>query len=192
MSIPFNMSGKSGEQQYLAFLSYVYSEGKDILNDRTGEICRTAAGGTLYYDCRHGGLPMVTTRKCYYRKAINEMCGYFQGFNNAADFRRLGTDTWDANANKTPAWLNNPNRKGTDDLGHVYGYVARNWPTLYGTKVDFIKSVLDKISRHDDDRGLTITFWNPGVFSHAALRPCLRQHTFTIIDGMLHLTSEQR
>jgi len=192
MSIPFNMSPKSGEHQYLAFLEYVYNEGKDIVNDRTGEICRTATGGTLHYDCRRNGFPMVTTRKAYYRKAINEMCGYFQGFNNAAQFRQLGTDTWDANGNGTPAWLANRHRKGTDDLGHVYGYVARNWPTFDGQVMDLVKDVLAKVMKHEDDRGLTITFWNPGVFSRAALRPCLRQHTFTIIDGMLHLTSEQR
>ncbi|MFT5760306.1 MAG: thymidylate synthase, partial [Alteromonadaceae bacterium] len=40
---------------------------------------------------------------------------------NAADFRALGTKTWDANANENQAWLDNPNRKGPDDMGLIYG-----------------------------------------------------------------------
>src|SRR5690606_39317396 len=54
-----------------------------------------------------------------------ELLGYIRGYDNAADFRALGTPTWDANANQNEAWLANPHRKGTDDMGRVYGVQGR-------------------------------------------------------------------
>lgn len=61
--------------------------------------------------------PLITTRKSYWKAAIAEFLGYIRGYDNAADFRALGTKTWDANANENAAWLANPHRRGVDDMG---------------------------------------------------------------------------
>ena len=50
--------------------------------------------------------PLITTRKSYWKAAIAELIGYIRGYDNAADFRSLGTKTWDANANENVSWLN--------------------------------------------------------------------------------------
>jgi thymidylate synthase len=47
----------------------------------------------------------------------------------------LGTKTWDANANLNEAWLNNPFRKGNDDMGRVYGVQGRAWRHQMGIKL---------------------------------------------------------
>ena len=45
-------------------------------------------------------------------------------------FRELGSNVWDANANENAQWLANPNRKGEDDLGDIYGVQWRKWPAF--------------------------------------------------------------
>lgn len=92
------------------------------------------------------------------------MLGYIRGYDNAADFRQLGTKTWDANANLNQAWLNNPYRKGEDDMGRVYGVQGRAWAKPDGGHIDQLKKIVDDLSRGVDDRGEILNFYNPGEF----------------------------
>lgn len=55
------------------------------------------------------------------------MLGYLRGYDNAAQFRAIGCNTWNANANENSTWLANPYRKGEDDMGRVYGVQGRRW-----------------------------------------------------------------
>ena len=59
---------------------------------------------------------------------MTDYLGFLRASDSAADFRALGCRVWDQNANETPAWLANPYRRGTDDLGPVYGVQWRRWP----------------------------------------------------------------
>lgn len=65
----------------------------------------------------------------------------------------LGTKTWDANANENQAWLNNPVRKGTDDMGRVYGVQGRRWRKPNGETVDQLRKIVNNLSKGIDDRG---------------------------------------
>ena len=64
---------------------------------------------------------MLPLEKVFWRSAIAELIGYIRGYDSAADFRKLGAKTWDANANENTDWLNNPYRKGIDDCDLIYG-----------------------------------------------------------------------
>jgi thymidylate synthase len=190
MILPKNLP--SAEVQYLDLLRTTMEHGHDIRNDRTGMVCRTVTVAVMYNNVGGGEFTLTTTRKSYWRKAIRELCGYFRGFNSAAQFRDLGTDSWDINANETRAWLDNPHRKGTDDIGLVYGGVAKRWPTHDGHTMDLFKKVYTNLKAGVDDRGEIVTFWNPGLFELGALRPCMYSHTFTLLGDTLHMTSTQR
>lgn len=181
-------------QAYLDLGQKIINEGKWVINPRTGVRCLTIINHSLDYNVGAGEFPLATTRKVPYKSAIAELIGYIRGYDNAAQFRALGTKTWDANANENKAWLANPNRKGTDDMGKVYGAVARNWPDsdYANPSIDLIQKVYNNLKNGIDDRGETITFWNPGEFNLGCLRPCLYEHQFSILDGVLHLTSTQR
>lgn len=109
-------------KQYLNLSLDLINNGKWITNERTQKRCLTNINYDLEYDCSDGFLPLVTTRKSFYKAAFMEMTGYLQGLSNSEDFRNLGSPTWDANANKTVAWLNNPNRKGENDMGRAYRF----------------------------------------------------------------------
>jgi len=179
-------------KQYLELCQRIVDEGIWVENKRTGTRCLTVINAELEYDVANNKFPMITTRKSYYKAAIAELLGYLRGYSSAAQFREIGCMTWDANANENQAWLNNPNRKGEDDMGRVYGVQARDWQRPDGTPLDQLKKVIDNLKNGVDDRGEIITFYNPGEFDLGCLRPCMHTHTFSLLGDTLYLTSYQR
>lgn len=179
-------------KQYLALCQRLIDQGEWIENKRTGKRCLTVINANMTYDVGQNQFPMVTTRKTFWKSAIAELIGYLRGYDSAADFRQLGTKTWDANANLNEVWLNNPYRTGDDDMGRVYGVQGRRWSKPDGGHIDQLKKLIDNLSQGIDDRGEILTFYNPGEFHMGCLRPCMHTHTFSLLNDTLHLTSYQR
>ena len=179
-------------KQYLELCQRIVDTGTWVENERTGKRCLTVINADLEYDVANNQFPLITTRKSFYKSAIAEFIGYIRGYDNAADFRKLGTKTWDANANLNHVWLNSPFRKGEDDMGRVYGVQGRSWATPDGKHIDQLKKIVDDLTRGIDDRGEILTFYNPGEFHMGCLRPCMHTHNFSVLGDTLHLTSFQR
>jgi thymidylate synthase len=179
-------------KQYLDLCRRIIDEGHWVENERTGKRCLTLINVDLTYNVADNEFPLVTTRKSYWKAAIAEFLGYIRGYDNAADFRKLGTKTWDANANENAAWLNNPYRKGEDDMGRVYGVQGRGWQKPDGGSVDQLRKIVDDLTKGIDDRGEILSFYNPGEFHMGCLRPCMHTHTFSLLGDTLYLTSYQR
>ena len=179
-------------KQYLALCHRIINEGTWIQNQRTGKKCLTIVDADLTYDVANNKFPLVTTRKSFWKAAIAEFLGYLRGYDNAADFRALGARTWDANANDNETWLNNPVRKGKDDMGRVYGVQGRSWQKPDKSNLDQLQKIVDNLAKGLDDRGEILTFYNPGEFDLGCLRPCMHTHTFSLLGDTLFLTSYQR
>jgi thymidylate synthase len=179
-------------QQYLDLCHRIVNEGTWINNKRTGKKCLTVINADFEYSVGANRFPLITTRKSYWKAAIAELLGYLRGYDSAADFRKLGTKSWDLNANKNPEWLANPHRKGEDDMGRVYGVQGRSWAKPNGGSIDQLKKIIRNLSLGVDDRGEILTFYNPGEFELGCLRPCMHTHTFSLIGNTLNLTSYQR
>ncbi|WP_299018902.1 thymidylate synthase [uncultured Photobacterium sp.] len=179
-------------KQYLDLCQRIVDDGVWIENKRTGKRCLTVINADLTYDVANNKFPLITTRKSFWKAAIAELLGYIRGYDNAADFRALGTKTWDMNANDNEAWLNNPHRKGEDDMGRVYGVQGRSWQKPDGSTLDQLRKIVDNLTKGVDDRGEILTFYNPGEFNMGCLRPCMHTHTFSLLGDTLYLTSYQR
>ena len=179
-------------KQYLDLCRRIVEEGDWVENKRTGKRCLTVINAELNYDVAGNKFPLITTRKSFWKAAIAELLGYLKGYDNAADFRAIGCNTWNANANENEAWLNNPHRKGEDDMGRVYGVQGRAWAKPDGGFVDQLKKLVDDLSNGIDDRGEILSFYNPGEFHMGCLRPCMHTHNFSLLGDTLHLTSYQR
>lgn len=177
---------------YLQLCRRVLDEGEWILNERTGKRCLTVINADMEYDMSAHKLPVLTTKQLFWKPAIAEMLGYLRGYNSAAQFRALGTNTWNENANKNAAWLANPWRKGEDDMGRAYGVQGRGWMSPEGKPIDQMKKIVTNLSKGIDDRREILTFWNPGEMDRMCLAPCMHTHTFSIMNGTLYLTSSQR
>lgn len=179
-------------KQYLDLCNRILKEGKWVTNERTGKRCLTVINADFAYDVKNNQFPLVTVRKAFYKSAIAELLGYLRGYSSAAEFRALGTKTWDANANENASWLANHYRKGVDDMGRVYGVQGRAWRNPNGQEIDQLAKVVKNLTDGKDDRGEIITFWNPGEFDRGCLRPCMHSHQFSVLDGELYLNSTQR
>lgn len=178
-------------QSYLDLGKEIIKNGVMVHNDRTNTGCLTIPRWDFTFDVGKGPVPILTTRGINWKAAIAELIGYWRGYTSAADFRKLGTKTWDANANLNEAWLNNPHRKGDDDMGLVYGAMGREWPGPDGP-IDQLRKVYEDLKAGKDDRGEIISYWNPGMFSRGCLRPCMYEHQFQLIGDTLYLDSTQR
>ena len=179
-------------QQYIDLCRRVIDTGVWVKNSRTGKRCLTVINADLEYDVSKGFLPVLTTKKLSWKSAIAEMLGYLRGYTSAADFRKIGCNTWNANANENASWLANPFRKGTDDMGRCYGAQGRDWRNPEGKPIDQLLHVYEDLRRGIDNRCEIVTFMNPGERDRACLNACMHTHTFSILKDRLYLTSYQR
>lgn len=113
-------------KQYLDLVRTILDTGS-WQDNRTGIRTISMPGAMLRFDLQEG-FPAVTTKKLAFKSAIGELVGFLRATRSAAEFRALGCKVWDANANQNQAWLDNPYRRGEDDLGDVYGVQWRQWP----------------------------------------------------------------
>lgn len=131
--------------------------------------------------------PLLTTKKVYWKSAFAEMLGFILGFDSAEQFRALGCNVWNQNANENKEWLANPNRKGIDDLGSIYGVQWRKWINIDGDVFDQLSKVVDDLSKGIDNRREIVTAWNPGELSQMALPPCHMTMIFSLVKGATEL-----
>lgn len=120
-------------KQYQELLSRTLQDGVRCEN-RTGIDTIRTDGDMMRFNLNEG-FPAVTTKKLAFKSVIGELCAFLRSSRSAADFRALGCKVWDQNANENKDWLNNPFRKGTDDLGPVYGVQWRKWPAYKVTPI---------------------------------------------------------
>lgn len=190
-------------EQYTRLAHRIMDNGKWFEVGRNGAKALTVISDRFEYDCRDRKIELPSTAWTNFPWAVAELLGYIRGYRSAADFRKLGTKTWDANANKNESWLNNNAREGEDDMGIVYGAVGNHWPKMsqhargcnleyHGEEIDLLDKIYNNLKNGIDDRGETWTFWNPGVFEFGCLRPCLHTHQFSLLDGELYIDSTQR
>ena len=173
------------EQQYIDLCNRIVFEGAPIENERTGKVCYTVINADFVI--KPDDVPLLTIKKSFPISAFAELLGYLRGYTNAKDFASIGSNTWFANANETKSWLDNPNRKGENDMGKVYGAIGRDFGGI-----DLLRKVYDNLNQGVDDRGEILTFWKPDEFDKGCLRPCMHTHHFSLIGDTLHLTSYQR
>ncbi len=177
----------SVDKQYNSLGKSLLEEGVWVTNERTGKRCLTGETVILTYDLRTEPFSIITSRQAPFKLGVAEVIGYWQGKTSAADFRKLGTKSWDANTNLNKAWLENPNRKGEDDMGKVYGYFGHNFGG-----VNQFEKVYNNLRKGIDDRGEIITYWKPDQFDEGCLRPCLHSTQFNLLRDELHMTATQR
>jgi len=171
------------EEQYLSALKEVRDKGKWVYNERTQTECLTLPKYLFEIDLKESTAPLLSTRPSYPVGAIAEILGYLRRYEWSTQFSNIGSKLWDKNANETEAWLRNPHRKGDFHLGKIYGGCL---------EPEYIYSILDKLHKGADDRGLKLDWWQPEKFDKGCLRPCLSDHQFTILGNEVSLVSNQR
>jgi thymidylate synthase len=126
------------------------------------------------------GFPLVTTKKLHVKSIIYELLWFLRGETNVRYLRDHGVTIWNE-------WA------GPDgDLGPIYGYQWRSWPTADGRHIDQISELIDRIRTEPDSRRLIVSAWNVGELPRMALPPCHVLFQFYVTQGRLSCQLYQR
>ncbi|MER6941911.1 thymidylate synthase [Nocardioides sp. NPDC127514] len=165
-------------QSYLDLLTRILDEGVEK-SDRTGTGTISVFGHQTRYDLSEG-FPLLTTKKVHTRSVFGELLWFLRGDTNVRWLQERGITIWDEWADEN------------GDLGPVYGYQWRSWPTPDGRHVDQIAKIIDQIRTDPDSRRHVISAWNPADIDDMALPPCHTLCQFYVADGKLSLQLYQR
>ncbi len=114
------------------------------------------------------------------KSIIHELLWFLQGDTNIKYLTDNGVTIWNE-------WAD-----AQGNLGPVYGYQWRSWPTPEGGHVDQITNLINQIKNNPDSRRLIVSAWNVGVIEKMALPPCHLLFQFYVADGKLSCQLYQR
>ena len=87
------MSESHPEQQYLDLMRRIWSEGDERM-DRTGVGTRSVFGAMLRFDLADGAMPLVTTKRVYWKTATRELLWFLTGNTNIRPLVLQGVKIW--------------------------------------------------------------------------------------------------
>ena len=126
------------------------------------------------------GFPLLTTKKLHTKSIIHELLWFLKGDTNIKYLKDNGVRIWDE-------WAD-----ADGNLGPVYGYQWRNWPTPDGKHIDQISQVIDMIKNNPDSRRLIVSAWNVADINNMKLPPCHAFFQFYVANGKLSCQLYQR
>jgi thymidylate synthase len=165
-------------RQYLDLLGHVLEKGSPK-SDRTGTGTLSVFGYQMRFNLEDG-FPLLTTKKLHTRSIIHELLWFLKGETNVKYLRDNKVTIWDEWANEN------------GDLGPVYGYQWRSWPTSDGRHIDQISKTIEMIKTKPNSRRLIISAWNVGDIEKMVLPPCHTFFQFYVLDGKLSCQLYQR
>ena len=165
-------------KQYLDLMRHVRDHGTRK-EDRTGTGTVSVFGYQMRFNLADG-FPLVTTKKCHLRSIIHELLSFLKGDTNLRYLRDNKVTIWDEWADEN------------GDLGPVYGYQWRSWPTAAGDSIDQISQVIEQLKNNPDSRRIIVSAWNVADIENMALPPCHAFFQFYVADGKLSCQLYQR
>jgi thymidylate synthase len=176
---------------YLDLMQHVVDNGTRK-GDRTGTGTLSVFGYQMRFDLSEG-FPLVTTKKVHLKSIIHELLWFLKGETNTGYLTENGVSIWNG-------WA-----REDGDLGPVYGYQWRNWPTPDGRHIDQISELIEQIRSKPDSRRLIVSAWNVSDLpdesitpqanvenGKMALAPCHAFFQFYVADGRLSCQLYQR
>jgi thymidylate synthase len=151
---------------YLDLLDHVLTHGTRK-QDRTGTGTLSVFGYQMRFDLARG-FPLLTTKRVHTRSVIAELLWFISGSTNVKWLHSQGVTIWDE-------WAD-----ADGELGPIYGYQWRSWPTPDGGHVDQLRAVIEAIKANPDSRRHLVSAWNVSALEEMALPPCHTMFQFYV------------
>lgn len=206
-------------RQYLDLLSHIMETGIDK-SDRTGVGTRSVFGYQMRFDLAEG-FPLLTTKKVPFRLIAEELLWFVRGdtelrtlalkdvhiwdewpykaylIRSGSPVPKTGSDEWNTGIKEFVERIKTDEAFAADygNLGPVYGYQWRHWPTPDGKEIDQLKDVVEQIKTNPNSRRLIVSAWNPAdieEMAKAGLPPCHCLFQFYVANGKLSCQLYQR
>ncbi|MFM7301646.1 MAG: thymidylate synthase [Crocinitomicaceae bacterium] len=165
-------------KQYHDLLQHILDNGVKK-EDRTGTGTLSVFGYQMRFNLEDG-FPVLTTKKLHLRSIIHELLWFLKGETNINYLKENNVSIWDE-------WADSEG-----NLGPVYGYQWRSWPTADGRHIDQIKQVVHQLKNNPDSRRIIVSAWNVGEIENMKLPPCHAFFQFYVADGKLSCQLYQR
>ena len=208
--------GDHFEQQYLDLMRHIWTHGDERV-DRTGVGTRALFGSTMRFDLSEGAVPLLTTKRVFWKTAAREMLWFLTGDTNIRELVKQKVHIW-------TDWPLDKYRKETGetidrdsfeqriieddafaakwgDLGPVYGKQWVDWPTfryrkdgLYekGPGINQVAGVVESLRNNPGSRRHIIEGWNVAELDRMALPPCHKTYQFHVAGKHLNCLLYQR
>jgi thymidylate synthase len=163
---------------YLDLLDHVLTRGVEK-SDRTGTGTLSTFGYQMRFDLGQG-FPLLTTKKLHTRSIMAELLWFIQGSTNIKWLHEQGVTIWDE-------WAD-----ADGELGPIYGYQWRSWPSPNGGHIDQLAGVINSIKAVPDSRRHIVSAWNVADLAEMALPPCHAMFQFYVAQGRLSCQLYQR
>ncbi|MEM9311984.1 MAG: thymidylate synthase, partial [Pseudomonadota bacterium] len=216
-TIPSQLQGSGHyEHQYLDLMRRIWETGSER-QDRTGVGTRSIFGAQLRFDLAGEAMPLLTTKRVYWKTATREMLWFLTGDTNIRPLVLQGVKIW----NEWPhaAYVKATGEEITlddfiariaedeafakrwGDLGPVYGKQWVDWPTyryrpdgLYekGEGVNQVAEVVERLKTNPGSRRHIIEGWNVAQLDQMALPPCHKTYQFHVAGDRLNCLLYQR
>ena len=192
------------ESQYLDLMRRIWEHG-DERADRTGVGTRSVFGATLRFDLADGRMPLLTTKRVYWKTATREFLWFLTGDTNIRALCAQGVEIW-------TDWPLDRYRKATGsdisradfsrrivedaafagewgDLGPVYGKQWVDWATYQpagegmfrrGPGINQVAQVVESLRANPGSRRHIVEGWNVAELDAMALPPCHKTYQFHV------------
>jgi thymidylate synthase len=199
---------RHAEHQYLDLMAQIMEHGDERI-DRTGVGTRSVFGACVRFNLRDGSVPILTTKRVYWKLAVKEMLWFLTGGTNIAPLLRENVRIWSdwplASYQKATGEeisqeafeariLADPDFAAKwGELGPVYGKQWRAWVGPDGKSSDQIATVIDQLKNSPASRRILFHAWNPAEIASMALPPCHMVYQYHVTsDGHLNSLLYQR
>jgi dihydrofolate reductase/thymidylate synthase len=187
------------EYQYLDLVREIMDHGV-ARGDRTGTGTLSKFGVQMRFSLRGDTLPLLTTKRTFWRGVAEELLWFVSGNTNAKNLQDKNIHIWDGNGSRE--FLDNLGLTDREemDLGPVYGFQWRHFGAAYtnmhadytGQGVDQLADCIRTLKTNPTDRRIVLSAWNPSDLKAMALPPCHMLCQFYVADGELSCQMYQR
>lgn len=205
------------EEQYLSLMRQIWEHGT-VQRDRTGVGTKALFGATMRFSLADDAVPLLTTKRVYWKTAAREMLWFLTGNTNIRPLLQQNVRIWtdwplDKYRRETGDVISQEDferrivesaefAERWGDLGPVYGAQWVNWPQYLDAGdglfkradkgIDQVSLLVESLKHNPGSRRHIIEGWNVAELDQMALPPCHKTYQFHVADGVLSCILFQR